>query len=225
MPASITDAKSMILNTDYPIDKIIFLESGSTTVAATGTSDTYYNHGLPDLPLLKGTWSLTSDFTVSYDMGNPLYADTDDVIVSCHSTSTQYRVIINNNSASSKTVYWRIYGVTDEDTTSEYEATSSTADDFIFNTDYNYTKLYMTGDADISSATVNVSHNLGYRPQVDVWYEAASIPGEYLHWSLGFSDDLGLYNTVRITTTTLDFVKGTFPGQPTKYKYRIYLDE
>lgn len=224
MPADVTQATNFLLHSDYPMDKIIFMASGSVTVSAGGSDDNYTNHGLPVLPLLKGIWSYTSNFSNSYDMGQPLYSD-NDVSVFVQSNSTQYRVYAFNNGSSSATVYWRIFGVMDTNDTSTLDFTSSTADSFSLNTDYNYTKLYLTGDANISSSSVNIDHDLGYKPQTDVWFESAGIPGQYQTQYLGISNDGGVYNSVRITNSQLQFVKGSLAGQPTKYKYRIYLDE
>lgn len=224
MPAMLANAKNFLLSSDYSMDKIIFMASGSVTVSAGGADDNYTNHNLPVLPLMKGVWSYTSNFSNSYDMGQPLYSD-NDVSVLVQSNSTQYRVYAFNNGGSSKTIYWRVFGVMDTTDTSTLDFTASTADSFVLNTDYNYTKLYLSGDANISSSSVNIDHDLGYKPQVDVWFEAALIPGQYQTQYLGISNDGGVYNSIRITNSQLQFVKGSLAGQSTKYKYRIYLDE
>lgn len=225
MAANPTTAKNFLVSTDYPLDKIIFKASGSVTVASGGFSDVYTNHNLPVLPLLKGVWSFTSDFAITYFMGSPLYADTDDVDVSVQSNATQYRILANNNSASSKTIYWRIYGVMDTTNTSTIDFTANEADSFALNTDFNYTKLYLSGDVNIASSTQVINHNLGYRPQVDVWFELALVPGQYAFYDLGVGNDNGVFNSVKISTTNLTFSKGSLGGLSTNYKYRIYLDE
>lgn len=226
MPANPAAAKNMLLSTDYPLDKIVYLKSGST-VAATGVNtDIYFAHNLPFTPLVVGSWSYDPNFTTSYMAGLQPFAPAVSTSVTIQSNAVNTRVLIGNNTGVTQTIYWRIYGYMPPDADADVLATASLADRFAFNTDYNYTKLYASGLADITTATVVVPHNLGYRPQVEIWFELALIPGQYEREYLGIANPGDtFYNAVYIDNNNLIIRKGTGANQSNKYYYRIYLDE
>lgn len=226
MPANPANAKNMLLSTDYPLDKIIYLKSGSTDAPTPTTVDVNFAHELPFTPLLVGTWSYDPTFATSYMAGFQPYAPAASTSVTVQSNAVNTRIVIGNNTGSPKTIYWRIYGYMPSDVDQDVVATAIAADNFTFNTDFNYTKLFASGLADITSSTQTITHDLGYRPQVEVWFELATIAGQYEREYLGIANPGDtFYNAVYVTNTTVQFRKGTGGGQSNKYYYRIYLDE
>jgi hypothetical protein len=226
MPADPQQARNMLLSTDYPTDKIIYKMTGSVTVATGASNDNYFPHGLPFTPLLTGTWSYDADFTTSYMAGQQPFADPNSSQVTVQSNATNARVLVANNTGSTKTIYWRIYGIMPPNVDVDSVFTASQLDSFIMNTNYNYTKTYMEGYVDISGGTQAITHNLGYRPQVEIWFELASVAGQFEREYLGMADSGDtFYQRTYVTPTQLIFNKGTGGGLVTKFYYKIFLDE
>lgn len=61
------DPKNFLLNSDYPIDKVIKVISGSFTANANVYTTINVPHNLPELPLIIPQWSTTPDFSIVYD--------------------------------------------------------------------------------------------------------------------------------------------------------------
>jgi hypothetical protein len=225
MSAIAANAKNFLLNSDYPLDKVILMKSGQITVAAGATVEVLDPHGLLFTPLVIGSWSTSSTFTTSFEAGFQPFSPPGSLSLSISSNATNVRISASNNSGSSVTFYWRCYGFMPSTANDDAAFTASSADSFVINTDYNYTKLFTAGVADISATSQTVLHNLGYRPQVEVWYEFAVVPGQFEREYLGIANigDTG-YNRISVTTTSLTFSKGTYGGQSTIYHYRIYMD-
>lgn len=217
-----TDARNFLLTSDYPIDKVVYIESGSFT--ATASSQTIHNtaHGLPFTPLLDGTWSTGSGFTLSYDMGTGPISTTPGLLFNVESdvsaSSTNATITVGNATGSNVTVFYRIYGF--EPTTANADAphTVDSADSFYLNTDFNYTKLFDSGV--VTTSTV-VSHNLGYKPQVSMWEEVAGVIRKKNENRNGTGGNT--YTAISTSAVTITF-DGSAPGT-TKAHYRIYIDE
>lgn len=205
-----TDARNFLLNTDYPLDKVVYMTSGSFIVAGSSAT-TQFNHNLSFRPLIIGTWSLNSDFSTSKEGGLFAFDGTDPTanynIFAAN--DTQITISTTNQSGGSITVYYRIYGFMPTDANVDADFTSIQADNFQLNTDFNYTKLFMSGIA-TAAATTTITHSLGYRPQVITWRKDASIYGTEAVVDMGY---------VKATTTTVVITS------PTKdVHYRIYAD-
>jgi hypothetical protein len=207
-----------LFNTDYPIDIISGYLTGSVTVASGDFIDTSVPHGLGYKPLYMFKWSTTSTFTVSYDQigvstvnGIQVFAVTKD---------TDLFILLGNTTASSVTIYYRC--IFFMPTTIDVFASSTQAglDDYILNTDYNYTKVYDQGF--INSATGVVTHDLGYFPQVEAWY-ISSPDGECVRL-VESSVATTAYPNITITTSSITFANGT-TTTASAWHYKIYLDE
>ena len=221
--------EDFVLNTDYPVDKVIYLLSGSFSLPGSTYPVINVPHNLPFPPLLGGSWSLTPDFLVCYelDSGPISFADTTFVntqYMGAAADSTNVRINAGNNVATGVTIYYRIYGLQPTGyPTADIPVLSASGDDFLLNTDYNLTKLFT---ADVVSqpatttpaATITVNHNIGYIPQVVVWEEVSG----YIR-PMTLADTFVIAASTTVTSTTVSFFTPEFSSAK-KYHYRIYLD-
>lgn len=211
MPAIAVSANDMLLSSDYPLDKIIYMRSGSFSVPAgggLGASDAI-EHILPFTPLIIGTWSTDSDFTTSKECFVSGWEGVDPNLpyVSVKSDGTNVTITAFNPGGSAITAYWRAYGFIPSDADLDAEATAALADQFQFNTDYNYTKLFKAGIA-LAAATTTIDHDFGYRPQVIAWLKTGSS-----------FEQINVSGYIKVTTTQVII---TAPSNDVHY--RIYAD-
>ena len=221
------DPRNFLLNSDYPLDKAILLKSDLITSFGSFYS---FSHGLSFTPLIVVVWSMTSDFTTSYGIGGgPLSATPfiafDPLCQAAWATSSEVFVQFSNFIGSP--VYIRIYGIEPTTSSADLSFTSISADNFTLNTDYNYTKLLDSGVTDWSStpsSTVVVAHNLGYYPQVEVWYERPS--KIQCLGIINTSDASGYFSSsVDVGTTNVTFIRDPYLAENERFHYRIYADE
>lgn len=219
----------MLLDSDYPFDKIIFQDSGSFS-AAPGFTAYIVNHNLPFTPLMKGVWSTDPNFSVTYNIGdgvpttdpfNPFSTQGVDV----YANSTQAVMAFIRNAGAAQTVYIRMWGLMPSTVSDIAPMTSSGADNFTINSDYNYTKLLLSGVtlASSSPGTVEtVAHNLGYYPQTDVWaeHDGNTYLLSYTQILNGLPDTGGSI----ITTNDLRMHRTYYPSSTWRFHYRIYKD-
>jgi hypothetical protein len=209
-----TDSRNLLLDTDYPLDKIIYMTSGSFSAAGGGGLDTVYEitHNLGFTPLVIGTWSTDIGFSTSREGGFFAFEGTDPntIYTQFFANSTKITVTTSNPTASSVTIYYRIYAFTPSDVNLDASFTTSVADIFALNTDYNYTKLYSSGIA-TAAAITTITHGLGYRPQVMAWIKDGSAA-----YGTSMVVDMGY---VKATATTVVI---TSPNKD--IHYRIYAD-
>lgn len=175
--ADITKAKNFLLTTDFPLDKIIYLAEGSFALGAFPSLAVTTNvpHGLPFIPLMNMIWSTDPNFSVSYTAGSG--PPTTDILVSnLGATSSIYSDITNvvitaqNFLLTPITFYYRLYAFEPSDSSADLSPTANSADNFVLNTDYNYTKLYIDSKLTLSLSTT-ITTALGYIPQVEAWAE------------------------------------------------------
>lgn len=224
MPANTLYAPSFDLDTDYPLDKVIYIASGSGSIS--GSSDIVFPHGLPFAPMTGFYWSLTPDFSVIYEnnvgpfpSGNPSVTFTLQVAIEADATNVTLR---GNGILGSTTIYYRVFGFQPDDLDENLSSTSNQADQFILNTDYNYLKLLTADNVTLAAgASTTITHNLGYKPQVTGWFQYLGTIYPLQFVSL---DPTGVAqnSSMEITDTTLVLYNG--PILPSKFYYRIYLD-
>lgn len=191
-----TDTRN--LNTDYPMDKIIYMTSGSYTQAGGGSTISTIAHNLPFRPLLVGNWSTSADFSTTNEMFSPVYADIDGTYLLVFSNDTNAVISGFKATAGNQTIYYRIYGLMPSDVDEDAPATASVADNVVLNTDYNYTKLYYD-ELVPAAATTTITHNFGYRPQVMAWGVNLSVA----HGTGVINQDYDCYITVTDTTVVV----------------------
>lgn len=221
MPAIDANAGNFLFSTDYPLDKIIYMDTGSFTVGAMSAADDTVAHGLPFTPLLDGTWSTDPTFALSYDMGSGPASTASgflfNIAPEVSANATNAIVSAQNNTGSPVTVYYRIFGFEPSNANLDAPFTTNAADHYALNTDYNYTKLYQAGIA--TSSTV-ISHGLGRRTQVNMWEEKSGTIRKVNENRNGSGGEF--YTTVSTSAVTISFDPFGTPG--TEAHYRIYLD-
>ena len=228
MPAIVSNAKQMLLSSDYPLDKVVGIKNGSRGVASfPGTSTIVVPHGLPFAPLFIGQWSLSPDFSVTYEFGSGPVGNVlrFNYSVSSYifSDATNLTMEVSNFLDNPITFYYRIYMFQPTTYNVALPFTAAQADTFTLNTDYNYTKLFMSGHINSPAPTNNViTHGLGYAPQVIYWDELdnGNIRNEPVALML---IPFQSYNTgCEVTTNELVIA----PSAGTiRLHYRIYIDE
>lgn len=203
-----------LYNSDDNIDKVILYKE---TTISSGQSLSI-PHGLGFIPLVFGVWSSTSDFTTCHpigEIGNWAY-----VGVAANSTS------VDLNYVGSGTVYVRIYGLMPTDQEGNAPNATSGVNGLIFSSDYNYTKLYMSGVTNSETGTSTISHNLGYKPQVMAWeenYNGTISPFSVSQFIIGNTAAGNVQDGMAITNSVLQFKR--FPDDSRRFHYRIYYDE
>jgi hypothetical protein len=215
-------------------DILVFVKEDSFTVGDTGVFTIDIPHGLPFTPLPEMVWSHTADFAICQSGVDEDYFDNQwttlvgeyyDIVAD----PTNLVIHGNNNSGSTKTVYYRIwcFPPSNADVNSIVPATATHADKFAFNSDYNYMKLAFSGYlGTVNPGTASFTHNLGYIPRVKAWevtgdydFVAPTMLTQLISTDIDGSGGLssGLYSTTTQLLLMNDFeVNGI--------EYRIYYD-
>lgn len=223
----LTNANEFLKNSDFPMDKVIFMASGSTTVGAHSSTDESVAHNLNFTPLPLASWSPSSSFAVSYEeTTGPRTGGSFIQFVTSYSDETNVTISCVNGGGSSYTFYWRVYCFEPSDKNELAPYTSSSSTNYIINTDYNYSKLYLADvfhQAAVGGTPViqTVAHNLQYYPQVMIWQHFYSSNRTVSYKVAG----LGLLATemiASISTTTLSFQFES--SSEMDVHYRIYTD-
>lgn len=227
------DPRNFLLNTDYPMDKIIFVTSGSAVVpnnTMDGSPEITISHNLPFTPLPILIWSNTADFSICFENRDNEFVSNSFVtgagqFYSIESDSTNIGIRRYNLSGSSKTLYYRVFCFqpSDADIDSEVPATNTGTGSFVLNTDYNYMKLIKSGI--LTSSTKIYSHNLSFVPRVQIWAKASGFVFRDIQTSLVESDPTGsglITSGVFIDNTKIEWLN---PNTFDEIHYRIYGDE
>lgn len=212
------DAQKTLLNTDYPIDKICGYSTGSFSISAFNSTTITVPHGFSFIPLFFLKWSTTSDFSISYD---EIGVSFNYLAVNANADANNIYLFPFNNTGSSVTIYYRLIYFMPSNVNVLAAQTQSSLDDYVLNTDYNYTKIYEEDYVAASSATI--THNLGYYPQVEAWYVRSS-DGRLIHIVEG---NVGLFATspyVSVTQNSVTLNNGSGVSV-SGWHYKIYLDE
>lgn len=229
MPAILANARKFLANSDYPFDKVVYLKTGSYTVPNNTMGETVtIPHGLPFTPLIGGNWSLMSSFTVAYEYSSGPFPSSAlgylfDTITNVYADATNIYVSADNLNASAKTIYYRIFGFQPSTDESDVPGIASQGDSFLFNSGYNYTKLYLSGYVDTpatsgSSVNVAVLHDLGYIPQISAWVSNSTYVAP-----VGSSHTFASTTLASANSSYLNFTVKPFTSAQRAY-YRIYLD-
>lgn len=238
-----------IFNSDYPIDKVVWLYEAQATSPNTGVTQTI-NIDVPSmtgskLPIfVKGAFTV-DDWSTALMMGANVDAidSTKAVSISMDWTNSpsahlQLSMASRTASAVGKTVKYRLWGVCREDMRDaiDYAKNQSvTKSKLIFDTGRNYPRLYKDG---IAKSGDVVEHNLGKIPYVDFWCNNANYfypDRDYLtsYWSyrpsgLFGGQSLHTRSGIRATDKTITFTTQTIDGNDGPedrrvwYYYRIY---
>lgn len=221
-----TDARNFLLNSDYPLDKIVYMTSGSASTTFYSV-DVTITHGLGFIPLPYIQWSFTSDFAVCYESlertsdlyppSFPYYTH-----IRANSTNIVFEFTKSDITGPQLTFYYRLICFSPHDVVADVSNIANLADNFILNTDYNYTKLYLNDTITTTTEPQSVAHNLGYIPQVMCWVETAGsvspLPYSFIKANANNNLPANGYGSLNITTSNMVFNKLG------KYHYRLYLD-
>lgn len=208
------DSRNMLISSDFPLDKIIGIQSGSLLVGA-GFSEVIVPHTFTFAPLTRGRWSTSASFDISYDVTSGLTPLS--MAVEMYANAENLVVRGLNFSGSSATLYYKTFYLMPSNIDALIEPTQQYLDDFNINTEYNYTKLLTAGIANGSSNSV--THGLGYYPQTEVWWEDSD---GFIRPVVDYL--LGDRPYARISTSELIMTEGTFMP-PSRWHYRIYAEE
>lgn len=172
------------LDSDYPMDKIVYFKQGTFTPSSGSFS---FSHGLSFTPLVFGVISKNSDFSESYSFNTPM-VETGAItnfaprgIMALSNNTTIYFYVPDELRASlTGTYYYRLYGFSDESSNISTSETSSSGGNLIISSDYNYYKLYESGNVEYSgSSSATINHNLGYKPFILLWGRSKTFTDEF----------------------------------------------
>lgn len=223
------DARKLNLSTDTPIDKIVGLYSGSFTIAAGMFNSVDVAHGLPFIPLVMGNWTNNASWNTAYEFESGPIAPPNNYspfLYGITVTANSQNIIVfgtNYISSSPVTVHYRLFVFAPSNqTNAEISETSSIAESFYMNSEYNYTKLLGSGiipkGTVTGSSTETIEHDLGYRPQLVYWVERDGVSTQILQAQPGNG---GIAARVTENAIIFEFV-GSLAAN---VHWRMYLDE
>lgn len=207
-----------LLNTDYEMDKIVLVKTGDFTGSVS------IPHNLGYEPLAFGVWSTSEDFSTSNSLGLDLSsADisyTPPLHVLCKAFSNRIELTAAGQNHASTKIYYRVYALEPSDSKNQAPHTSTLANKFILNTDYNYRKLKKAGEFTQTGDTYE--HNLGYLPQVMTWAKWKPGSGGGIIPLLAASN----YTNFKIVVTPTQIKVTDMPSVfIEKVIWRLYYDE
>lgn len=210
-----------ILDTDHPIDKLVWLYEDTLTLDEFGFGQKTVAHGIGAQLFTQGIWS-TDNWATTWTFGTQRQEGqvmTYGGDLSSDTVNVTFSVTAAN--ATSGTAKVRLWGVVNEIETRNLplRATSElSANRFIFNTDYRYPKLIIEGYANKSSS---ITYNLNAIPYVDIWVKRENeTKYSFLIRDLFSNTDYG-EPLAKITKTGITF--GDEEYYPVdKFYYRVY---
>lgn len=217
------DPKNFLFNTDYPMDKVAYVTSGSEAVASLSRKVLTIPHGLSFIPEVTMQWSFDSDFTTSYTEQSGPSPTTPALwhlgaTMDLEANATNIVLTYDSFISSPTTFYYRLFAYEPPLSDSTVPPTAASSDNFVINTSHNYPKIFMSGILDTTISTT-ITHNLGYIPQFEHWFSDGTTKRK-AYYDLWFSSPpsgSGVY----VTTTTI-----VVSSPHLRYlHYRIYADE
>lgn len=220
--------KQMIMTTDYPLDKVVYLHRG--TLNFSSSLDYVISNPFDFTPLIKVVWSTNADFTTTYGVGDgplstsPSFPFLPNLSVAKADASAITLQFGNPGSVSS--AYIRMYAFMPSTVSSDVSFNASAGDAFVINSGYNYSKLYragVTASSSTAGSSETVSHNLDYYPQVEAWYEKSGVI--YSMAQIFMSGSTLATESFELTTSNLIFRRNPSLSGSERFHYRIYLDD
>ena len=204
-----------ILDSDYPIDKIV----GSVAGSFSRNTSTYFTpevvaHGLPFAPTYIMQWSTNADFIPAYS--EQLSGDGNSPLLEAQASPTTIS-LFPYVPAGTISFYYRVILFMPPDIDVLANETASSFDNFILNTDYNYPKIFQEGRI---NGTTTINHNLGYVPLVDFWIHRTS-DNILRHFPVSETDAGNLGGAIATETSVTFYLPS---GHDYMY-YKIYGDE
>lgn len=169
------DPNDFLLNTDYEMDKIILVKTGSFVERTT------IPHSLNFTPLIFGVWSTDKNFSSANIIG-PIITSTGTpgtytppLGVVGRAFQNEILLYSTGENRSTAPIYYRMFAFEPPSENQNTPQTSKLAHSFMLNTDYNYRKLKKVGE--FTRPGQSYKHDLGYLPQVMAWVKYQEIPG------------------------------------------------
>lgn len=210
------------LNSDLPMDKVVWLQEGEITAGNYGGWDITIPHKLASAPFVKGLWTSndwqTTWLTGSQRIDGQSISDVSDV--GSDSTNVYFNGFTSTPNAKIK---YKLWGVWCEDETRGCLAAFTknlSKNKFVINSDYNYPQLVKEG---YLTQGQTYTHSLGFIPYCDIWAYGTIKSGVngYKQWTRDtFGNIYGAGQDVQITNQTLKL--NTSQSSPTKIYYRVY---
>ena len=207
--------RDFLLNTDYEMDKIIYFKDGDFI------GSTELQHNLGFTPLAFGVWSTDSNFNSVNTLGvtdsSPEAGYTPVLGVKCSATNSKITLTSSGENSGSTKIYYRVYAFEPAGSSASIPSTSSKANTFILNTDYNYCKLKASGE--FTSSGQEYTHNLGYIPQVMAWVKYNTNAVEPITFGSNYTNFKIIVTTNKIK---IDNIQSPFAE---KIYWRVYYDQ
>ena len=210
------DRSKLLFYSPDPIDKIVYLTTKTVSVSSSSFEITTFDHNLGFRPFITGEFSESSTFITSNTIGSN---DISGVTTSIKANDTEVQLVTDNNSGSSITHYYRIYGFADEGADIDVGYNSDAPDNlFQFNMEFNYGKLYEAGTTSSvsNSSSETVTHDLGGIVQVRAWAISSGYATPIS------TSDYTQGHAVITATNSVKFINKS--GGAATYHYRIYYD-
>lgn len=232
---SIASQKKMLMTSTYPIDKVVYLKSGSFSMPGPSNTTFAYAHGLPFTPLCGGNWSTDPTFGLQYEYSTGIFPSSNpgyvfNTIFNVYADATNI-YITGDNIGSTMTIYFRVYAFEPSNSSALLPSIASQGDEFVIDSRLNYPKLYLNNYIDlpaggVSDSFVYVDHNIGTIPQVMAWVTYDTFNGVSLVPAihpLGTSNSASQGITLVAGDARIAFGIPAF-ADPHRAYYRIYLD-
>lgn len=232
MSSLLTNAPRFAIDTDFPLDKVVYTYSGSislnpwTSWSGTVTQVTTTGLSYDVLPIMF--YSTTPDFSICYQSESsppdPNFRNIYLYNVNCSASGGKVTVNATSFADPAVTIYYRVFCFEPTNINLDTPATNVGVDNFMLNSDYNYTKLYLAGIASWTttsyvSTPIVINHNLGYIPQVLCWTDDGTTKSPV--------DVSQIFPDSSVGGTTVDTINFSYfaNGAPNgNLHYRIYLD-
>lgn len=218
-------ARGTILNTDYPIDKVIYRSAViPVAISSFGFNDISVPNplGVKFLPIAQFSLDPTFETNVYDENSGPWSGGFEMYSTAVYITASEIKITTNNNTAPAVTLYFRIIGLPIKGSTLDYPHTSG-YEPFVFNTDDNYMKLYLSDMRTLATtASFDISHNLGYKPRCLFWADYAQGLGLVTFVSADYV--AGGYTVIpRVGNTGISVQNMTFAT--VDVHYRVYIED
>lgn len=232
MPADVTKAGRFLFTSDYPTDKLVVLGTLDFTVTALTNGTVNVPHGYPFIPLPWGSWAADANFTTIYGLNSGPISSTFnfspfDALLRIHADATNLIFEAENYTGSTVHFYVRCFAFEPTTADADVHGTSPVGDGFQFNTDYNYTKLFLADFIDQaagsgSPTTRTISHGLGKDTQLLAWKEDSGIVTPLTFHDAGVAQVEDVSVSIDASNITMAF-SGFQPAL--RVHYRSYIDE
>ncbi|SIC60119.1 hypothetical protein [Mycobacteroides abscessus] len=232
MPPDVTQASKFLFHSDFPTDKLVVLGTLDFTVTAFTNGTVNVPHGFPFIPLPWGSWATDANFTTIYGLNSGPISSTFlfspfDALLRIHADATNLIFEAENYTGSTIHFYVRCFAFEPTTADADVDGTSPVGDGFQFNTDYNYTKLYLADYIDEAAGsgpptTRNIPHVFGRDTQLLAWKESSGVVIPLTYHDAGDFQAEDVSVSIDASNIAIAF-SGFQPAL--RVHYRSYIDE